>query len=226
MLDGRLKLLLRKFEPAPLPVSLVSPDARLMPQKLKAFTRFRRTAPQGALDFQSLVGSSRHRLSQHDRKPRPMLDVPNHREILRRRQDPAKRHRRRRDHHLQQSREAQRHVARHVGRARPCPGRIARRSRRAGGDPGRRRRQGVRLGRRYQPVRKDPPQRGGLGGIFQAQRSAARAAGGLSEADHRLHPRLLPRRRHAGGDDVRYPDRRRRQPVRHSRRQTRHRLWL
>ena len=32
------------------------------------------------------------------------------------------------------------------------------------------------------------------------QRSAARAAGELSEADHRLHPRLLPRRRHAGGD--------------------------
>jgi DNA-binding transcriptional LysR family regulator len=40
VLDGRLKLLLRKFEPAPLPVSLVSPDARLMPQKLKAFMDF------------------------------------------------------------------------------------------------------------------------------------------------------------------------------------------
>jgi DNA-binding transcriptional LysR family regulator len=40
VLDGRLKLLLRKFEPAPLPVSLVSPDARLMPQKLKAFIDF------------------------------------------------------------------------------------------------------------------------------------------------------------------------------------------
>ena len=38
--DGRLKLLLRNFEPAPLPVSLVSPDARLMPQKLKAFMDF------------------------------------------------------------------------------------------------------------------------------------------------------------------------------------------
>ncbi len=40
VLDGRLKLLLRKYEPAPLPVSLVSPDARLMPQKLKAFMDF------------------------------------------------------------------------------------------------------------------------------------------------------------------------------------------
>ena len=40
VLDGRLKLLLRKFEPTPLPVSLVSPDARLMPQKLKAFMDF------------------------------------------------------------------------------------------------------------------------------------------------------------------------------------------
>jgi DNA-binding transcriptional LysR family regulator len=40
VLDGRLKLLLRKFEPAPLPVSLVSPDARLIPQKLKAFMDF------------------------------------------------------------------------------------------------------------------------------------------------------------------------------------------
>ena len=40
----------------------------------------------------------------------------------------------------------------------------------------------------------------GLGGIFQEERRAARAAGGLSEADHRLHPGFLPRRRHAGGD--------------------------
>ncbi|HEY4986453.1 MAG TPA: LysR family transcriptional regulator [Bradyrhizobium sp.] len=40
VLDGRLKLLLRQFEPAPLPVSLVSPDARLLPQKLRAFTDF------------------------------------------------------------------------------------------------------------------------------------------------------------------------------------------
>jgi len=40
VLDGRLTLLLRKFEPAPLPVSLVSPEARLLPQKLKAFTDF------------------------------------------------------------------------------------------------------------------------------------------------------------------------------------------
>jgi DNA-binding transcriptional LysR family regulator len=40
VLDDRLKLVLRKFEPAPLPVNLVSPDARLMPQKLKAFTDF------------------------------------------------------------------------------------------------------------------------------------------------------------------------------------------
>jgi DNA-binding transcriptional LysR family regulator len=40
VLDGRLKLLLRKFEPAPLPVSLVSPDARIIPQKLKAFMDF------------------------------------------------------------------------------------------------------------------------------------------------------------------------------------------
>jgi DNA-binding transcriptional LysR family regulator len=37
---GRLKLLLRPFEAPPLPVSLVSPDARLMPQKLKAFMDF------------------------------------------------------------------------------------------------------------------------------------------------------------------------------------------
>jgi DNA-binding transcriptional LysR family regulator len=40
VLDGRLKLLLRKFEPASLPVSLVSPDAELVPQKLKAFMDF------------------------------------------------------------------------------------------------------------------------------------------------------------------------------------------
>ena len=40
VLDGRLKLLLRDFEPAPLPVSLVSPDARFVPQKLKAFMDF------------------------------------------------------------------------------------------------------------------------------------------------------------------------------------------
>lgn len=40
VLDGHLKLLLRKYEPSPLPVSLVSADARLMPQKLKAFMDF------------------------------------------------------------------------------------------------------------------------------------------------------------------------------------------
>jgi DNA-binding transcriptional LysR family regulator len=40
VLDGRLKLVLRKFEPAPLPVSLVSPDAKLVPQKLKALVDF------------------------------------------------------------------------------------------------------------------------------------------------------------------------------------------
>ena len=38
--EGRLKLLLRKFEPAPLPVNLVSVDARLSPQKLRAFMDF------------------------------------------------------------------------------------------------------------------------------------------------------------------------------------------
>jgi DNA-binding transcriptional LysR family regulator len=38
--DGRLTLLLRQFEPPPLPVTLVSPAARLAPQKLKAFTDF------------------------------------------------------------------------------------------------------------------------------------------------------------------------------------------
>jgi DNA-binding transcriptional LysR family regulator len=40
VLDGVLKLLLCKFEPAPLPVSLVSPDAKLVQQKLKAFLEF------------------------------------------------------------------------------------------------------------------------------------------------------------------------------------------
>jgi len=40
VLAGRLRLLLRKFEPPPLPVHLVSPDARLMPLKLKAFLEF------------------------------------------------------------------------------------------------------------------------------------------------------------------------------------------
>lgn len=40
VLDNRLRLLLRKFEPAPLPVSLVWPDAKLVPQKLKAFVDF------------------------------------------------------------------------------------------------------------------------------------------------------------------------------------------
>jgi len=49
VLNGRLKLLLRKFEPAPLPVSLVSPDAKLVSQKL------RRSASQGASDF-SILG--------------------------------------------------------------------------------------------------------------------------------------------------------------------------
>ena len=46
------------------------------------------------------------------------------------------------------------------------------------------------------------------------------------EADDRLHPRLLPRRRHAGRDADGHPHRLRQQPVRHSRRKTRHRLWL
>ena len=59
----------------------------------------------------------------------------------------------------------------------------------------------------------------GFRGIFQTQRGATRAAGELSEADHCLHPRLLPRRRHAGRDADRYPHCRRQQPVRHSRRQ-------
>ena len=40
VLDGRLKLAPRKFEPPPLPVSLVSVDARLAPRKLKAFMDF------------------------------------------------------------------------------------------------------------------------------------------------------------------------------------------
>ncbi len=55
-----------------------------------------------------------------------------------------------------------------------------------------------------------------LGGILQKERRAAGAAGGLSEADHRLHPGLLPRRRHADGDGGGYPHRLRQQPVRHS----------
>ena len=38
--DGRLKLLLRHYEPKPSPVSLVYPSARLVPQKLKAFVDF------------------------------------------------------------------------------------------------------------------------------------------------------------------------------------------
>ena len=50
--------------------------------------------------------------------------------------------------------------------------------------------------------------------------------GSYPQADHLLHPRLLPRRRHAGGDADRHAHRRRRQPVRHSRRKARHRLWL
>jgi hypothetical protein len=40
VLDERLKLVLRKFEPPPLPVSLVSVDAKLAPKKLKAFMNF------------------------------------------------------------------------------------------------------------------------------------------------------------------------------------------
>ena len=35
---------------------------------------------------------------------------------------------------------------------------------------------------------KDPSQRRGIGRIFETQRRRARLAGGLSEADHRLHP--------------------------------------
>src|SRR5258708_36054870 len=45
----------------------------------------------------------------------------------------------------------------------------ARRSRGARRDHGRRRRQGVRLGRRYQPVRENPPQRRSLGRIFEEE---------------------------------------------------------
>jgi DNA-binding transcriptional LysR family regulator len=40
VLDGRLKLVLRDFEPPPLPVNLVSVDVKLAPQKLKAFMDF------------------------------------------------------------------------------------------------------------------------------------------------------------------------------------------
>jgi hypothetical protein len=40
VLDGRLNLQLQKYEPAALLVGLVSPDVRLMPQKLKAFLDF------------------------------------------------------------------------------------------------------------------------------------------------------------------------------------------
>ena len=48
----------------------------------------------------------------------------------------------------------------------------------------------------------------------------------ISETYDCLHPRLLPWRRHAGRDADRYPLCLRQQPVRHSRRQARHRLWL
>ncbi len=40
VLKGRLNLLLRKYEPAPLPVSMVSVDAKLAPLKLRAFMDF------------------------------------------------------------------------------------------------------------------------------------------------------------------------------------------
>ena len=40
MLNGRLNLLLQKYEPAVLPVGQVSPEAQLMPQKLNAFLDF------------------------------------------------------------------------------------------------------------------------------------------------------------------------------------------
>jgi DNA-binding transcriptional LysR family regulator len=40
VLDGRLKLILRDHEPAPLPVSLVHADAPIIPRKLKAFLEF------------------------------------------------------------------------------------------------------------------------------------------------------------------------------------------
>lgn len=52
------------------------------------------------------------------------------------------------------------------------------------------------------------------------KRSAAqRAARRLPEADDCLHPGFLSRRRHAGRDARRHPDRCARQPVRYSRRQ-------
>ncbi len=38
--DGRLKLLMRDYEPTPLPVQLVYPSGRLVPQKLRAFLDF------------------------------------------------------------------------------------------------------------------------------------------------------------------------------------------
>lgn len=38
--DGKLRLLLRDYEPAPLPVHLVYPSGRLVPQKLRAFLDF------------------------------------------------------------------------------------------------------------------------------------------------------------------------------------------
>src|SRR5438045_4557823 len=59
-----------------------------------------------------------------------------------------------------------------------------------------------------------------------SRRSAAQRGpvGGLSEADHRLHPGLLPGRRHAGCDVGGYTHGRREQPVRHSRGQARRRL--
>ncbi len=38
--EKRLRLVLRRFEPEPLPVSLVYPSGRLVPQKLRAFTDF------------------------------------------------------------------------------------------------------------------------------------------------------------------------------------------
>jgi hypothetical protein len=61
-----------------------------------------------------------------------------------------------------------------------------------------------------------------------SKRSAAeqRLAGRLSETDHCLHPWLLPRRRHAGRDADGHPHRGREQPVRYSRGQAWHRLWL
>jgi 1,4-dihydroxy-2-naphthoyl-CoA synthase len=62
--------------------------------------------------------------------------------------------------------------------------------------------------RRHQPVREDPAQRGSVRGICQAQRRPARAARRLSQADDRLHPGFLSRRRHAGRDARRHPHRR------------------